>query len=124
MLILAKKYDCSKASKASLPIAVLVNQGQLETFDWWMKKFALASIEEKTRGGSIWTELHQLKVLRLHIPVFRKSSDLFQVLKQQQADIISLSLSNLCLDETVMPGLEMIAQPLQRPLVTAQTSSV
>ena len=76
-----------KLTAETLQSFLRLNQGRLETFDWWMKNFGIASIEEKTRGGSLWTELHQLKVLRLHTPVFRKSSDLFQVVKQQQNNL-------------------------------------
>ncbi|KAL9184171.1 hypothetical protein ACHAXT_002257 [Thalassiosira profunda] len=74
-----------------------LNRGRLESVYWEMDDPEVSSAGEKTNEGQVWTCLHGLKVLRMKLPVFSKSRDLFALIRQQESTICSLALIDMAL---------------------------
>ena len=73
------------------------NGGKLDKLVWTIDSdiVSFARIDKETNGGKVWTELHDLKLLRIMNPLFNSVQDLLQVIKQQEESIQSLSLISM-----------------------------
>ena len=97
-----KHFDLSMTETTALSSDLLESflkayQGKLETFQWIANGISRDGIVDTTKGGKVWSNLRGLDVLVMIGVSFDKSSDLVNVIAQQQSSLQSLGLGAVAL---------------------------